>query len=211
MGDSGWVSFDPSDPSRAVTEAMNAAIYEKFNAAVPDTIPPHLPEGALRPNLKGSDPDYGVILSFDLRNERITFASHDRHSHVSMDWEALTKHAGEMTAREWKNINDGLRKYAGTGHSVVSVNSTPGKPSPVLVAQAAGIAREAEALQSVREQAKGVMNALTALGATTDDALAIILSEISAADDPREAAAMWVTRFTDDVMAVLREYDAEQG
>jgi hypothetical protein len=205
MGDSGWVSFDPANPSRAVGEAFSSA---GFNPTIPNTIPPHLPEGALRPAVKGSDPDYGVILSFDLRNERITFASHDRRTHVSMDWSALPTHAGEMTKREWTNINEGLRRYAGKTSGIESVGSMPTTPSPYLTAPKAS---EPEGVRTIREQAQDVMNALTAMGATTDDALAIILSEISAAEDVREAAAAWVTRFTDDVMAVLREHDAEQG
>lgn len=206
MGDSGWVSFDPADPNRSVGEAFSSAV--RFDPTVPNTIPPHLPEGAMRPAVKGSDPDYGAILSFDLRNERITFASHDRRSHVSMDWDALPSHAGEMTKREWTGINEGLRKYAGTAAGVASVGSMPTTPSPALSAPRAS---EPGGARTIRDQAKDVMTALTAMGATTDDALAIILSEISAAEDPRAAAAAWVTRFTDDVMAVLREHDAEQG
>jgi DNA topoisomerase VI subunit B len=196
----------------------------------PDSTPPEwyrnpqvLTEGVVRPTVHPRDIDYGRVISIAPNRQELTFATHDREEFVTVSYETLQHHQRRMTMREWREVEKALVKYGGWGSAVqyqgnveIAVNSGSDKPSERLTRQqAASLAKalpdpvwsspEVSETQAIRSQAKEVMNALKAMGASSDDAMAIILSEIAASDDPRAVASQWMTRFTNDVAAIIRE------
>lgn len=60
-----------------------------------------------------------------------------------------------------------------------------------------------------REQIRHAQSVLDELGATPDQAMAIILVNIANANDVREEASKWLARFTEDVMAIVNESEAD--
>lgn len=180
--------------------------------------PKVLPEGALY-QVNPGDIDYSRVISIAPNREELTFATHDRTELVRVSYASLEQHQRRMTMREWREVEKALVKYDAPEWSkfseikVVGGGGLLNRPSERLTRQNAG--RLAKAMPNpfdesrvsetdgIRAQAKEVMNA------TSDDALAIILSEIAASDDPREAASQWMTRFTTDVAAIIREGEAD--
>ena len=191
-------------------------------------VPNVIPEGAIKPPVNPKDIDYGRVISIAPNREELTFATHDREELVTVSYETLQHHQRRMTMREWREVEKALVKYGGWGPgstqysavTEIAVSSTPNKPSERLMRQqAASLAKslpnpfdpnpEVSETEAIRSQAKDVMNALEAMGASSDDAMAIILSEIAASDDPRTVASHWMTRFTNDVAAIIREGESD--
>ena len=189
-------------------------------------VPNVIPEGAIKPPVNPKDIDYSRVVSIAPNREELTFTTHDRTELVTVSYETLQHHQRRMTMREWREVEKALVKYGGLpwgagavqyqGNVEIAVNPGSDKPSERLTRQqAASLAKslpnpfdpnpEVSETEAIRSQAKDVMNALEAMGASSDDAMAIILSEIAASDDPRALASQWMTRFTNDVAAIIRE------
>jgi len=140
------------------------------------------------------DPDYSVVLSIAPVHEQITFASRDRLTQVVVPWEDLPRHQDRMTVREWDGIVNMLKRHVGQHGSTTSTFSV-----------------SETSRGSLRNSAQEVLNALAQLGASSDDALAIILSEITASDDPFKTGGDWIARFTNAVNAIIKEAEANDG
>lgn len=199
-------------------------------------VPNVIPEGAIRPPIHPKDIDYSRVVSIAPNRDELTFATHDRTELVTVTYETLQHHQRRMTMREWREVEKVLVQYGGLefggtawGAALDKINivksnsdSDSDKPSERLTRQNAVILAKAlpnpydlnsdsevSETQSIRSRAEEVMSALEAVGATSDDAMAIILSEITASDDPRSAASQWMTRFTNDVAAIIREGESD--
>lgn len=71
--------------------------------------------------------------------------------------------------------------------------------------------REWDEVKTSRAEAIKAKNAMARLGASVDDALALIMVDIIGADDPFKAGGDWIAKFTNRVSETVREEEEERN
>lgn len=156
------------------------------------------------------DLDPSAIVAISVSLDEFTFASYDRASYVTVSGNQLRELRDYMTVSEWRELDRKVKGAVSSGSSEIGFATPPASSVPertvseTLAAQAASDGGPAAS-------AKAVMNALTKMGATSDDALAIILAEIAASDDPFKASGDWIAKITNAANAVVKEVEGDEG
>ncbi len=166
------------------------------------------------------DLDPSAIVAISMSLDEFTFASYDRASYVTVSGNQLRELRDYMTVSEWRELDRKVKGAVSSGSSEIGFATPPASsvptsaPNPKFTVPPSTVsetlAAQAASDGSPAAIAKTVMNALTKMGATSDDALAIILAEIEASDDPFKASGDWIAKITNAANAVVKEVEGDE-
>ena len=91
----------------------------------------------------------------------------------------------------------------------VHIDSGASDPIWMSGTSGASIAEEPDLSELLKAQATRVKSALEEMGATSEQAMAIIMAEIASSDDVRATASEWLAAFTRQVMDVVEGVEAD--
>lgn len=170
-----------------------------------------------RPAPGPGDLDPGAIVAISLKRDAVTFASYDRLSHVMISGNQLRRLRERMTHSERRELDRKVKNRLcptsfgeisfATPTAATAPKFTVPEPEPTV---SETLAAQAASGSGPAASAKAVMNALTKMGATSDDALAIILAEIAASDDPFKVSGDWIAKITNAANAVVKEVESDE-